>query len=423
MKYTIFGLLCVSALTAACGSRQPDPASRRQDVILPRDGNIVEALVPRDATFDSLLRQQRISADLAASMVDAVRHVFNPQSLRADQPYRVMRTVDGLFREFQYRIDDDKFLRVVLHPGATGVATVDAHVEAYPKTLEVDGAVAEITREHSSLSSAFNAAGENLLLALSVADVFGGEVDFNADLQRGDRVEVLFERVMRDGEFAGYGDVVAATLRNQGKTLTAIRYPGADGKPAWFDEHGRSLKREFLRSPLKFDPEITSAYSESRLHPIYGDYRAHLGVDYGAPYGAPVIAIAAGVVEEADWAGDAGRMVKIRHTGGYESAYLHLSAFAPGIQPGARVQQGDTIGRVGASGAATGPHLDFRIFKDGVHVNPVTEIKRMPAGVPISADMLPAFTRERDHVLNELRAHAAIAAAHPQPVPHPVTHH
>src|SRR5471030_2950735 len=101
MKYTIFGLLCVSALATSCASRQPDSSSRRQDVVLPRDGDIVEALVPRDATFESLLRQQRVSADLAASMVDAVRHVFNPQSLRADQPYRVMRTVDGLFREFQ----------------------------------------------------------------------------------------------------------------------------------------------------------------------------------------------------------------------------------------------------------------------------------------------------------------------------------
>jgi murein DD-endopeptidase MepM/ murein hydrolase activator NlpD len=234
---------------------------------------------------------------------------------------------------------------------------------------------------------------------------------------------VSFERVVRDGQFAGYGDVLAATLHNQGRTLTAIRYPGPDGKPAWYDEHGRSLKRQFLRSPLPFDPQITSGFSQSRLHPIYGDYRAHLGVDYAAPYGTAVIAVAAGVVEVAEMAGDAGRMIQLRHAGGYETAYLHLSAFAPGIQPGVHVEQGQVIGRVGQSGAATGPHLDFRFKKDGVYVNPVLEARKLPPGEPIARDVFDAFARQRDRVFAGLRTRLAELAARPRPLPRPAAHH
>jgi murein DD-endopeptidase MepM/ murein hydrolase activator NlpD len=243
-------------------------------------------------------------------------------------------------------------------------------------------------------------------LALDIATAFGGEVDFNSDLRQGDRVDVIFERVRRDGAFAGYGAVNAAVLKNGGRTITAIRYTGPDGKPGWYDNQGRSLKRQFLASPLRFEPnpQVTSGFSFRRLHPIYGDVRAHLGVDYGAPIGAPVVAIAAGTVVTAGTSGDAGRLVQVRHASGYESGYLHLSAFASGVHPGVHVEQGQTIGYVGSSGAATGPHLDFRLKKNGTYVNPLVEKKKMPPGEPIPAASLDAFMRERDHVLADLAA-------------------
>jgi murein DD-endopeptidase MepM/ murein hydrolase activator NlpD len=148
------------------------------------------------------------------------------------------------------------------------------------------------------------------------------------------------------------------------------------------------------------------------VNPVYGDVRAHLGVDYGAPIGTAVMAVASGVVESAGWAGDAGRMIKLRHGGGYETEYLHLSAFAPNLRVGGRVEQGQLIGRVGMTGAATGPHLDYRILKSGVHVNPLVELSRMPPGVPIAPEALAEFTRTRDETMGLMRDRLAAAPPH-----------
>jgi murein DD-endopeptidase MepM/ murein hydrolase activator NlpD len=416
MRTHIAAVVCLACLAASCSTPLGGPGrgnpNRGRDLVLPRERETIEARVPQNATFETILRQQQMPATVTSSLVDEIRKVFNPKELRANQPYRVVKSLDGLIREFQYDIDADRFLRVVLHKTDPGAAPAfDVNVEAYPKTVEIDAATADISKAHPSLIGALDVAGENVQLALALADVFGGEVDFNADLRQGDHVEALFERVKRDGEFAGYGSLNAAVIRNEGRTITAIRYPGPDGKPGWYDANGKSLKRQFLRSPLRFDPspQVTSGFTYRRLHPIYGDVREHLGVDYAAGYGAPVVAIATGTVEIAGMNGDAGRMVQLRHTGGYESVYMHLSAFAPGISPGARVEQGQLIGRVGASGAATGPHLDFRIKKNGSYVNPLIEQRRTPQGDPIAASAMEAFTRERDRAMAELAAKLARA--------------
>jgi len=375
------------------------------DIRLPIDTSIIRGRVPRNITFEGLLRQNAVQAEVAASMAGAARNVFDPRRLKADRSYRLVKTLDGLFREFQYEIDAERLLRIVFRDrGNDGQPEFDATVVPRPKEVVLDTAEAEITREHPSLVGAFEAAGENLQLPLELAAVFGGEVDFNSELQRGDKIDVLFQRVTSDGEPAGYGDVQAAVLATGGRRLTAIRFMGADGKAAWYDDRGRSMTRQFLKSPLPFEPRITSRFSMHRLHPIYGTERAHLGVDYAAPVGTSVVSAAAGTVIAADWRGEAGRMVTIRHGGGYETSYLHLSAFAPGIHAGVHVAQGQLIGRVGATGAATGPHLDYRIKKNGVHVNPQLELSRMPPGDPIAASAMPAFVKARDAALHDLEA-------------------
>jgi murein DD-endopeptidase MepM/ murein hydrolase activator NlpD len=397
-------LVTTAAFAGGCGRSAPalNPTVRH-DIALPIDTSIVSGRVPRNATLESLLKQNAVEPDLAASMAGAAGAVFNPRSLRADRSYRLVKTLDGLFREFQYQIDAERFLRVVFRDRShDGEPQFDVAVLPYPKSISVDAVTAEITRDRSSLVGAFDAIGENLSLPLELAGIFGGEVDFNSDLQPGDRVSVLFERVMRDGEPAGYGAVQGAVLENAGRRLTAVRFTDSEGKPAWYDEQGRSLKRQFLKSPLPFEPRITSRFSVRRLHPIFGQYRAHLGVDYAAPVGTPVVAAAAGIVTVADWSGDAGRMVAVRHAGGYETAYLHLSSFAPGIRAGTHVAQGQLLGRVGATGAATGPLLDYRIKKNGVNVNPVVELSKMPPGEPIAPAFAGAFEHERDRVLGAL---------------------
>jgi murein DD-endopeptidase MepM/ murein hydrolase activator NlpD len=401
--------LVVSCLSVADWVSSPRPV-RQSDIVLARDLNVVDARVPARATLESLLRQNALSGDVTTSIVEAVRTVFNPRNLRVDQPYRIARTLDGLFREFRYEIDADRFLRVVFRDGG-GQPQYDVEVVPLPKESTEDAIAAEITRAQPSLIGAFDAMGERAPLALQLADIFGGEIDFNSDLQVGDRIEVLFDRQTRDGQSIGYGNLKGAVIQNGPRRLTAIRYIGPDGKASWFDEEGRSLRRQFLRSPLPFEPRITSRFSYRRLHPIYGDVRPHLGVDFGAPIGTRVLAVAAGVVESAGMSGGAGRMVKIRHGGGYETAYLHLSAFASGIRPGARVEQGALVGYVGMSGDATGPHLDYRIAKNGTYVNPLAEMAKMPKGDPIAPGAREAFGQARDAALTDLRERLAQAPA------------
>jgi murein DD-endopeptidase MepM/ murein hydrolase activator NlpD len=400
-------LLLSAALLASCQPSSDAGPAHARDLPLPRDATTFEAVVPENATLESLLSQQ-LPSDLTRSVVEAVRGVFNPRDLRAEHAYRITRSLDGLFREFRYDIDADTLLRVVFRNTAgSDAASLDAAVVPVPKEFEPAAVEVDISPEHASLIDAFNAEGENIQLPLALSEVFGGEVDFNADLRQGDRVEVLFDRATRDGEFVGYGDVKAAILTNGRRTITAVRYEDAEGHASFYSERGRSLRRQFLKSPLPFTPRVTSGFSYNRFHPVHGSFRPHLGVDYGAPFGTPVNSVASGVIVAAEWAGEAGRMVRIRHTGGYQTAYLHLSSFAPGIHPGVRVEQGQLIGRVGQTGTATGPHLDYRIIKNGVYVNPLTEFSKMPEGEPLPADALEEFARQRDELLGELRTRLA----------------
>lgn len=396
-------LLC-AALAAACSGREADQTQSR-DIFLKRDVDILQGTVPRNATLEGLLRSHESTSALADSIVGAVRSVFSPRSLRANQPYSLVTSLDGLFREFRYTMDADRFLRVALKPESSlDAPEFDVEVVDYPKEVHADAVAFDITRDRPSLWAALENSGEKSQLALLLADAFGGEVDFNSELQDGDHFEVLFDRVLRDGQFSGYEGVKAATMVNSGRRLNAIWYQGADGQSGWYDTDGRSLKRQFLKSPLKFDPFVTSSFSRSRLHPVLGTYRAHKGVDYRAAYGTNVIAVASGTVVAAGWAGGAGRRVAIRHASGYESAYFHLSAIAAGIRPGAHVEQGRVIGRVGNSGTVTATHLHYELKKNGVAVNPVTEHRKMPPGVPIPAEELPAFQQLRDRLFADLQS-------------------
>jgi murein DD-endopeptidase MepM/ murein hydrolase activator NlpD len=394
--------LLAALLLVSCQSTEYRSILGR-DIRLAPEGVTVQGLVPVNATLESLLRQQDVPATLSGAVVNAIRGVFDPRNLRADQAFWVTRTVDGLFREFRYQIDTDNLLRVVFtnDPGLTA-ASFDVAVVTLPKDYELTAVSAAITPHQTSLIGAFDVQGETIHLPLRVAEVFAGELDFNSDLQQGDRIDVLFDRATRHGEFVGYGDVQAAVVYADGRRLEAFRFVGADGKASFFDEKGQSLNRQFLRTPLPFDPRVTSGFSNNRFHPVLGVRRPHLGVDFGAPSGTRVMAVSSGVVVTAGWSGDAGRLVRVRHAGGYETMYLHLSAFGPGIHAGARVNQKDVIGYVGSTGTATGPHLDFRVLKDGTYLNPLKAFARMPAGEPVPAHLMPEFAKVRDESMRQL---------------------
>jgi murein DD-endopeptidase MepM/ murein hydrolase activator NlpD len=402
-QWRVFAVGAAGVLALASCAR-PGPARKAAgaDVYLPRESETIVATVPRHATLDSLLRAHQLREQLVTEAVSVARGVFDPRRLRADQPYRLVRSIDGWLREFEYQIDGDRFLRIVSLDRARP-DVLDARVLNYYKHTDLIAIDARIDAAHSSLIGSIDAAGEKVQLALELADVFSGQVDFQTDLQPGDSFRVLFERSSHDGQFSGYGAILGASITVDGRRLQAFRWEDpATGKAGYYDENGRSLKRFFLKSPLKFEPRVTSGFSKSRLHPIDRVYKAHLGVDYGAPTGSSVVAVAAGVVVSAGYSGAGGNTVHLKHQGGFETYYLHLSAYGSGIRAGAHVAQGQLIGRVGMTGSATGPHLDYRLKRNGVFVNPVSVHSRQAPGEPIPAVQLATFRLSRDTLLTRL---------------------
>jgi murein DD-endopeptidase MepM/ murein hydrolase activator NlpD len=415
-KAGFFFLGAGALLLGACARPAPSVPSRtRPDVFLPRETETIQSLVPRHATLDSLLRANSLKDQLVVEAVSVARAVFDPRQIREGRPYRLVRSLDGLLREFEYQIDADRFLRIV-NLNRDKPEALDARVLPYEKETALTGIDARIDAEHTSLIAAIDGAGETIALAMELADIFSGQVDFHTELQPGDSFQVLFEKSFHDGQFSSYGAVLGASIVVDGRKLNAFRWTDpATGKSAYYDENGRSLKRFFLKSPLKFEPRVTSGFSMRRLHPVDHVYKAHLGVDYGAPTGSSVVAVANGTVVSAGYSGAGGNMVHLTHPGGFETYYLHLSAFGSGIRAGAHVAQGQLIGRVGMTGSATGPHLDYRVKKNGAFVNPVAVHSRQAPGEPIPAVQLAAFKSSRDGLLSHLTT--ALLADGPRPRP------
>lgn len=411
--FTAIGLLLVALPSAFWLVSAADPAAeavvrRAFDVALAKDSDLLTGFVPTRTTIVDLLGNHMVPLRETQVLVSAIASAIDVRRLRAGQPYKIDRLLDGRVRRFEYEIDNDKRL-TIQRASLEGVPRFLAAVERIPKQTEVVAVEGSINRETNSLSAAIDKAGERIDLALGMADVFSGEIDFNSDLQPGDSFRVLVERQTREGKLVGYGAILAAEFVNDDRTLKAIRFTPDGGSPAYYDENGRSLKRFFLKSPLKFEPRITSRFSTSRKHPILGYARAHNGVDYYAPAGAPVNSVAPGVVTMAGWTNGGGRTVKVRHTNGYETEYLHLSAIA--VRAGERISQGDLVGRVGMTGLATGVHLHYGMKKNGSYVNPVIEHRNMPPGEPVAAELMNVFAAERDRYFTLLFDPSALRAA------------
>ncbi len=384
---------------SACRNATPPPARHTTDIVLGDDGRRIDGTVGPGDTFGVLLERHQVAADDRQAFLDVVEPAFSSRQLRAHQSYTLTVSPDGRVRELTYRIDPDRFLLVEPASAAGGggakTGRFTTEIVTYRREVGLVAIRGDIDREHPSLVAALDRAGEDVGLAVGIAELFGGDVDFYRDLQPGDAIEVVFEQVLRDGARIGYGDIVAARLTNAGRVLSAFRFRPGGGRPAYYDAAGLSLKRFFLASPLKFEPRVTSGFSYRRLHPVLGIRRPHLGADFGAPTGAPVVAIADATVVSARYSAGGGNTVTLRHAGGYESRYLHLSAFGSGVRAGARVSQGQVIGRVGATGLVTGAHLHYELLRNGAHVNPVAEQKRNPPGAPIATGDQAAFAAAR----------------------------
>ncbi|MDR1662126.1 MAG: M23 family metallopeptidase, partial [Azoarcus sp.] len=245
-----------------------------------------------------------------------------------------------------------------------------------------------------SLFAATEAAGLPDNIATQLTDLFGAEIDFHADLRPGDTFSVVYETFYDKGVSTRAGRILAAEFINRGQRHTVFRHTTSDGKSDYYSSAGQSLRSTFLRSPLEFT-KVTSSFGR-RLHPVFGGWRNHQGVDFGAPTGTPVRATSGGEVSFVGYQSGYGNIVVLKHKGNVSTAYAHLSAFAPGLRAGDAVEQGETIGRVGATGRVSGPHLHYEFRINDVAQNPMTVT--LPSSTPLSGAELARF-RENTRLL------------------------
>lgn len=352
------------------------------------------SLYPGETMADMFARLGLGEAE-AALWVRQATTKLDPRRLPAWAPVVCYRLWGVELHELRLTLGWDE---LVLTKTGPGVVTAEVKKRPVTETVLLKGGAIS-----GSLFGTVSAFGEEDELAVVLAEIFAWQVDFHRDLQPGDQVKVLFVRQESEGELLGYGPILAATLVNKGKEYRAFRYLH-QGKAGYYDELGRPLKRQFLRSPLPYS-RVTSGFSLSRRHPILGRRLPHFGVDYAAPEGTPVRATADGVVRFVGWKGGGGKTVEIRHAGGFTTAYLHLSRFASGLAVGRRVSQGEVIGYVGSTGLATGPHLDYRVTQNGRYLNPA-RIGSDPAP-PLAGKALEAFNAAK------MKLEAALACPAP----------
>jgi murein DD-endopeptidase MepM/ murein hydrolase activator NlpD len=359
----------------------------REQVILPHDEK-----VSAGQNFMAALQKFGLSAQEAASASAAAQRTFNLRQLRAGNTITVGRSVEGELREIDYKIDADRMLKVVPEEG--GFTARISEIPSKTETVAVSGRVAD------SLFNAVEDAGESPELALRLAQIFGYDLDFYTDPRQGDTFRIVLEKKKYlNGQTAAYGKIFAAQYENAGKKYQALLFHDPAGRPGYYAADGKSLQKAFLRSPLKFGAPVTSHFSRSRFHPILKTYRPHMGTDYGAPVGTPVQTIGSGRVVFAGSKSGEGNMVQIAHFNGYETMYLHLSRMF--VRPGERVEIGKTIGLVGSTGLATGPHLDFRILQRGQYKN--FERLGLPPSDPVSKKNWPDFAAVREKWLPLLK--------------------
>jgi murein DD-endopeptidase MepM/ murein hydrolase activator NlpD len=321
-------------------------------------------------------------------MVEASKKVYPLARLRAGQPYAVHKE-NGVFARFEYEIDGDSRLTVTRE--STGEsARWSARVEKIEYEVRLVKVEGEIT---SSLFETMAGLDENASLAVRLAEVFAWEINFIRDIQPGDSFRVLVEKRYRDGELKGYGAMPVAEFVNKKSKFEAYRFEDSFGNITYFNASGDSLKRAFLKAPLSFT-RISSHFNLRRMHPIFQTVRPHPAVDYAAPKGTPVKAIGGGQVVFSGFNKGAGNYITLKHGNGYESMYLHLNGFAKNLKKGRRVRQGEIIGYVGSTGYSTGPHLDFRMKKNGQFVNPEKILSPRDESVP--PKRLAVFKAERD---------------------------
>lgn len=320
------------------------------------------------------------------------RSVFDVRKIKSGENFFILSSKDSI-PEAKYFVYENSAVEYVVFEltDTLGIYTGEKEVQTRLRTAH--GVV------ESSLWNAMVGAGQDPMLALELSDIFAWTIDFFA-IQKGDRFRVIYDEQFVDSTSIGIGEIYAVQFDHYGEENYAFIFD-QDNRWDYFDEKGTSLRKAFLKAPLQFS-RISSRFSNSRMHPVLRIRRPHRGVDYAAPKGTPVMSIGDGtVVAKAYQKGGGGNYIKVKHNSVYTTTYMHLSGFGKGISTGARVKQGQVIGFVGSTGIATGPHLDFRVAKNGALVDPL-KVKAPPVE-PVKAENMERYTAVKDSLMSELK--------------------
>jgi len=358
----------------------------------------VEGKVQKGQFFSNLLAAHGMSAGESYALTQACDSVFDVRTLRVGNAYRAYYSGDERLEYLVY--DRDRMHCIVFDCSEPYSAWV------YEKPVLHNEKYADVTIS-SSLWNDMIAADVSPLLILSLSDIYAWTVDFFG-LQKGDRFRVLYQETVCDGEVISVDTVRYAVFSHAGQDYPAIMYDQEDGGNLWWNEKGESMRKAFLKAPLKYS-RISSGFSYARKHPVTRKVQPHTGVDYAAPKGTPVMTIGDGVVTSVKYEGAGGNTVRIRHNSVYSTAYLHLSKYAKGLKAGQRVRQGDVIGYVGSTGRSTGPHLDFRVWKNGSPINPLK--MDSPPAEPVKEENMEAFRQTAQiyrHQIDTIQARNAV---------------
>jgi len=335
--------------------------------------------IQRGDTVASLLRRLSVDDQAAFNFLRTDKSARSIFQLRPGRTVQAVTDADGTLQSFTYIYSPEQYLHVSRN--GDGFVAQDLKVTATAQQVYKSGTI------RSSLYGATDAAGIPDAIANQMARIFSTDIDFHIDLRKGDRFSVIYEMLYREGEYLGPGRVLSAEFTNNGKTFEAYLFTDGEGIDGYYSGEGQNRAKSFLRSALAFS-RVSSGFG-GRFHPLLRNWRQHTGVDFAAPRGTPIWATADGTVEFAGVKGGYGNMIEIRHAGGITTLYGHMSGFAAAVRRGTRVSQGQTIGFVGATGWATGPHLHYEFKVSGIHQDPLRVA--LPKAEPLAQKYIAAF--------------------------------
>lgn len=330
--------------------------------------------------FGSIMEDFGVGPNQVQRVLKASEGVFDVRKIKLGSQFEILREKDstGTAAFFVYELDNLSYAVVSLKDSL--------YARIYEKEVVPVRKKAAVTIS-TSLWNDVQKAGIPVMMALKLSDVYDCTIDFFG-LQAGDSFEVMYDELTHNGEYMGLGKIYYAEFTHAGKVYNAIRFNAGEKSGQFWNEKGESMKKAFLKAPLNFT-RISSRFTYARKHPVLRIVRPHTGVDYAAPSGTPVVALGDGVVTHRGWAGGGGNTIKIKHPGNYVTSYMHLRGYAKGIKVGSRVSRGELIGYVGSTGLSTGPHLDFRVYKNGKPIDPLK--MESPSVEPVAKEDMPAF--------------------------------